>query len=285
MERQHPSLILEGGTFRTVYTAGVLDYFLERDFHMPYVLGISAGAISACSYVSKQKERTFRVIANYRNDKRYIGVGNFLKKDRSYFGLDFSYNIIPNQIDYFDWATFTQHEGEVLFGVTNAYTGNVEYMNAKDMDEQNMMLRATCAIPILFPEIKLNGIPYYDGGLSEPIPIKRAMADQYDRHVLVLTQPEGYEKKLDRSSKWVIKLFEKKYPKLAEQMKHRAERYNETIAEINRLEQAGDAFVFRPQYALNSFEKDRFILKRSYDMGYDLAKARFDDLQYFMHSK
>lgn len=280
--QQNPSLILEGGTFRTVYTAGVLDYFLENDLHMPYVVGISAGAISACSYVSKQHERTFRVIANFRNDKRYIGFQNFFTKNRSYFGLDFSYNVIPNVIDRFDWDTFRAHEGDVFFGVTNAYTGEVEYMNGKDMDATCQMLRATCAIPLLFPEIKLNGTPYYDGGLSEPIPIQKAMQDGYEKHVIVLTQPKGYEKALDGKSKWVIKLFERKYPKLAAQMKQRAARYNETLRYIEQLEQEGRAFVFRPTYAVSSFEKDRFQLKRNYDMGYALAKERFAELKHFL---
>lgn len=284
VEQRHPSLILEGGTFRTIYTAGVLDYFLEQQLHMPYILAISAGAINACSYASKQHERTFRVIANFRNDKRYMGIGNFLK-ERSYFGLDFSYNVIPNEIDYFDWETFRQYEGQVLFGVTNAYTGEVEYLDAKEMDATCQMLRASCAIPILFPEIKLNGVPYYDGGLSEPIPIYQAIRDQYTRHVLVLTRPKGYEKVLDRKSKWVIKLFEKKYPKLAEQMKDRAQRYNETLHVIERLEQQGDAFIFRPDYALNSFEKDRLVMKKSYDMGYALAKEKFNELEYFIKQK
>ncbi len=57
------SLILEGGTFRTIYTGGILDHFLDEDIMLPYILGISAGAINAASYVSKQKERTLRVFA------------------------------------------------------------------------------------------------------------------------------------------------------------------------------------------------------------------------------
>lgn len=280
--QQQSSLILEGGTFRTVYTAGVLDYFLEQQLHMPYVVGISAGAISACSYVSKQQERTFRVIANFRNDKRYIGFQNFFTKNRSYFGLDFSYDVIPNKIDRFDWQTFQQYEGDVLFGVTNAYTGEVEYVNGKEMDVTCQMLRATCAIPLLFPEIKLNGIPYYDGGLSEPIPIRKAELDGHDKHVIILTQPKGYEKKQDKKSKWVTKLFDKKYPQLAMQMRQRAERYNETLRYIDQLEKQGKAFVFRPTFAVSSFEKDRVQLKRNYDMGYTLAKERFDELQAFL---
>ena len=99
------SLVLEGGTFRTVYTAGVLDALMEEDLYFPYIVGISAGAINAVSYVSKQKGRTIDVLTRYRNDPRYMGVRNFWK-EKSLFGLDFSYNVIPNEIILFDWETY-----------------------------------------------------------------------------------------------------------------------------------------------------------------------------------
>lgn len=168
------SLILEGGTFRTVYTAGILDRFLEQGLNMPYIIGVSAGAINACSYVSKQKGRTFRVLADYRHDKRYMGYRNFLR-EKSLFGLEFAYDIVPNQLDLFDWDTYQRHSGTLLFGVTNALTGEIEYIDALAMDRKCTLLRATCAIPVLFPEILINDTPYFDGGLADPIPVKKAM--------------------------------------------------------------------------------------------------------------
>lgn len=278
------SLILEGGTFRTIHTSGILDAYLQQKIIMPYILGISAGAINAVSYISQQPERTMRVFTNYRNDKRYIGKRNFLK-EKSLFGLDFSYNVIPNELDLFDWERFYSYEGIVKFGVTNAYTGQVEYMDALEMDKQFTMLRATCAIPVMFPEIKMNEIPYYDGGLSEPVPIHQAIRDGYDKHVIVLTRPQGYRKKMDSQTKWVMKLLSKKYPKLVEAMELRTQHYNESMELCEQLEREGKAFIYRPENALQSFEKDVAQLKRNYQMGYDLAMDRHEDLMTFLNKK
>ncbi|MCP1144697.1 patatin-like phospholipase family protein [Lysinibacillus endophyticus] len=277
------SLILEGGTFRTIYTAGILDAFLDHNLMMPYIVGISAGAINACSYVSRQKERTYRVLADYRNDKRYMGFRNFIK-EKSLFGLEFAYDIVPNQLDLFDWDTYKKHEGTVLFGVTNAITGNIEYMNALEMDKKCTMLRATCAIPVLFPEIKMNDTPYFDGGLADPIPIKKAIEDGYKKHVIILTRPHGYRKHLDRQSKWVMRLLRKKYPKLVEQMAVRADKYNQTVEFCEKLEQEGKAMIFRPEFPLNSMEKNVLNLRQGYEMGYKLGNEKLAQLVQFINN-
>ena len=277
------SLILEGGTFRTVYTAGVLDGFLENEIMFPYILGISAGAISACSYVSEQKNRTIRFLSTYRNDKRYVGMRNFLT-ERSLFGLTFAYDTIPNQIDLFDWETFQGFKGTLLFGVTNAYTGEVEYVDGKTMDKGATILRASCAIPLLFPEIKLNGIPYYDGGLADPIPIQKAMADGYDKHVIILTRERGYRKVLDGQTKWAMKLFRKKYPQLVRAMEKRADNYNKTMDLIEKMEQEGRAFVYRPLHALKSFEKDTKVMWNSHKIGMEQFYDRAPELLEFLAS-
>ena len=281
MQQDKASLILEGGTFRTLFTAGVLDYFIDEKIEFPYVVAISAGAINACSYVAKQRERTLRVLTNYRHDKRYMGIGNFFK-ERSYFGLDFAYNQLPNEIDLFDWEGYQNFNGELEFGVTNAFTGEVEYMDALEMDRQCTMLQATCAIPMLFPEIKMNDIPYYDGGLADPIPLKRAQAKGFDKHVFVLTRPKGYRKKMDSKSKWVMRLLSKKYPYLADTMSQRVIRYNHTLKRIEELEEKGQAFVFRPDYALNSFEKKVETMRQNYDMGYKQSSERIEAFSHFM---
>ncbi|SOC37391.1 patatin-like phospholipase family protein [Ureibacillus acetophenoni] len=275
------SLILEGGSFRTVFTSGILDAFLDHEMLMPYIVGISAGAINACSYVSEQKERTFRVLSEYRHDKRYMGFRNFLK-EKSLFGLNFAYDVVPNQLDLFDWETFRAYKGTVKFGVTNAKTGQVEYKNALEMDTSCTLLRATCAIPIMFPEIKLGEEPYFDGGLADPIPIQKAINDGYEKHVLILTRPLGYRKHTDRQSKFTMKLLSKRYPKLVETMKRRVIRYNETLRYIEKLEEQGKVFIFRPLHALQSLEKDVNVMRKNYELGYKQAIERMEEFKQFL---
>ena len=192
-----PSLILEGGTLRPIFSAGVMDALLDNNITFPYCIGVSAGITNGVSYISKQKGRNLEVVTKYRNDNRYLSYRNFLRC-KSIFGLDFVFDEIPNNLIPFDMDTYRKYPGKVLVGVTNAHTGKTEYLNGKDLDDKATMLRATCAIPLLFPVIKINGKEYYDGGLCDPIPIKKAIADGNTKHLIVLTQPKGYKKELSK---------------------------------------------------------------------------------------
>ncbi len=278
---ENTSLILEGGTFRTLFTGGVLDTFLEQEIMMPYIVGISAGAINATAYVSQQKERMLYTLLNYRHDKRYMGVRNFFT-ERSLFGLNFGYNTIPNELYPFDWETYQNYTGQIEFGVTNAITGQVEYKNAIELDRNCMMLRATCAIPVLFPEIKLDGIPYYDGGLAEPIPIQHTIEQGFKKHVIILTRPKGYRKKIDRQSKIAMRLLKKRYPAIVKSMEKRADHYNASLEYCEQLEAEGKAFIFRPTSSLNSFEKDLNQIRTNYQMGYEQGIQKMADLKRFL---
>ena len=275
------SLILEGGTFRTVFTAGVLDALMEEQIKMPYIAAISAGAINAVSYMSNQPERTMRVLTTYRNDPRYMGMRNFLK-EKSLFGLDFAYNIVPNQLDLFDWDAYYNYPGEVEFGLTNAYTGKVEYKSAHTMTKTCDILQATCAIPILFPEIKIDNVPYYDGGLSDSIPIKRAIEKGYNKHLLILTREPGYIKSASKTNQWATKLFQKRYPRLAAAMRHRADMYNETIQYIAQKEIDQEAFIFKPDSKIKSFESKVDQMKANYEVGYEQAQKQMAELKAFL---
>lgn len=271
------SLILEGGTLRPIFSCGVMDALIDHDIIFPYVIGVSAGITYGMSYISKQKERNLEIVMKYRNDKRYLGIGNF-KKCKSVFGLDFVYDEVPNKLCPFDWETFLDYKGTVLVGVTNANTGHIEYMNGKDLDEKCTMLRATCALPMLFPAIEINGVPYYDGGLADSIPIKKAIMDGNKKHLIVLTRTAEYQKELTKSVRLSAAIMEKQYPRISRLMLNRHIRYNKTVEFVNRLEQEGKAIVLRPEYALNSFEKDVNVLKETNRMGYEMAMKRIDEI-------
>ena len=273
-----PSLILEGGTFRPIFSAGVLDALLDEDIMFPYVIGVSAGICDGFSYVSKQKGRNLQMLMNHRNDPRYVGKRNFLK-EKSLFGLDFVYNVMPNKLYPFDWNTFYNFKGKVLVGVTNAKTGQIEYKYGHKVDKKCTMLRATCALPLIFPPIFMNGIPYFDGGVSDPIPVRKAIRDGVQKHLIVLTQPKGYRKKLSKSNRAAAIAFRRKYPRLSERLMMRHRNYNYTVKFCERLEREGKAVILRPEYAVDSLEKDIDVLKTTYDMGYRTAKEQIHEIR------
>lgn len=273
-----PSLILEGGTFRPIFSAGVMDALLDNNIIFPYCIGVSAGITNGISYISQQKGRNLEVLTKYRNDKRYLGYRNFLKC-KSLFGLDFLFDEIPNKLVPFDMKTYKKYNGKVLIGVTNAKTGKTEYFDGKDLDDKATYLRATCALPVFFPAIKINNNEYYDGGLCNPIPIKKAITDGNEKHLIILTQPKGYKKNLSRKNIVVSKLLNRKYPNLKNAFLHRHESYNETVKFCEELEKQGKAIILRPEYKLESFEKDVNKLKDSYNHGYNLAIKHLNEIK------
>ena len=274
------SLVLEGGTFRPIFSAGVMDALLDNDIMFPYCIGVSAGITNGVSYISKQKGRNLEVIENYRNDKRYFGVSNFFKC-KSIFGLDFTFDEVPNKLNIFDMDTYKSYEGKVLVGVTNAKTGKAEYLDGKELDNTAQMLRATCAIPIFFPVIKINDNEYYDGGLCDPIPIKKAIEDGNEKHLIILTRPKGYIKKLSKNNRIVARMLRKKYPNLEHILLTRHDLYNETVRFCEELEHQGKAIIIRPtaEGAIDSFEKDTTKLRAAYNHGYNMAIENLDKIK------
>jgi len=274
-------LVLEGGTFRGIYSAGIMDAFLEEKIEFPYVVGVSAGISNGVSYVSKQFGRNLEIMDKYRNDKRYIGAGNY-KKHKSLFGLDFVYGEIPQQLVPFDYETFRQYEGKCLVGVTNALTGKPEYLDAMEDNENFDFLRASCAIPGYFPAIMINDTPYFDGGLASPICVKQALKDGCSKAVIILTQPEGFVKKCGKGNVVMSQLIKKKYPQIEMLLLARHKIYNKQVEFCNELERRGKAIIFRPEYKLDSFESNTKVLRETWQMGYDMGKARAEEVRNFI---
>lgn len=265
-----PSLVLEGGTFRPIFSAGAMDALLDLGLEFDYVIGVSAGICNGFSYVSKQKERNLEVVRQFRHDKRYMGKRHYLK-ERSLFGIDFIYNQIPNALIPFDYDTFMENPCQIRVGVTNVESGKCEYLDGKMTDKTNVMLQATCAIPFVFPAIKIGKNKYYDGGLSDPIPIKKAMKDGNKKHLILLTRTKEYRKELNTSTKMAAKTIRHIYPKLESVLLNRHLLYNDTVAFCDKLEAEGSAVVLRPSYELDSMEKDIEQLNKNYEAGYRLV--------------
>ncbi len=273
-------LVLEGGSFRGLFTAGVMDALLDYDVNFPYVIGVSAGISNAASYISKQRGRNLEIVKKYRHDARYISVKNFIGQ-RSLFGLDFVFDDVPNRLMPFDWDTYKNYEGAIRVGVTDVETGKIMYKDGKEMDEKCTLLRATCAMPFCFPPITLNKKQYVDGGLADSIPIRQSIIDGNQKNLVVLTQPKGFVLKASKYAKAGTFAYRNKFPSLAKSLKNRPQMYNETIDLINKIEEntPEDIVVLRPAYKLKSFESDVGVLEQTYKHGYDLAAENIDNIR------
>lgn len=263
-------IVFEGGAFRTIFSCGVMDAFLEKNIMPDYIIGVSAGAAYGVSYASRQPCRNLKIILDYCDDKRYMGINNLLNpKNKCYYGLDFAYDTIPNKLVPFDYDEFDKFHGEFYAVVTNVLTGEPEYMKYTTADRSNLILKATCALPILFPNIYINDTPYLDGGLSDSIPYEKAFEDGCDRVVVVLTRESGYKKSTTSSTKAMARAYHR-YPNIAIDLVKRAGRYNHSLKKLRRLEKEGKVIVIRPDSTegFSRLEKDKEKILNMYDEGY-----------------
>lgn len=263
-------IVFEGGAFRTIFSCGVMDAFLKKDIMPDYMIGVSAGAAYGVSYAAGQEGRNLEILLKYCHDKRYMGIHNlFDRHNRSYYGLKFSYETIPNELILFDYDAFDAYPGEFYAVVTNAHTGKPEYMRYTTEDRTNHLLKATCALPMLFPFIYINDTPYLDGGLSDSIPFEKAFEDGCDRVVVVLTREAGYRKKTSAATKTLARAY-LKYPELAKDLLKRADRYNRCLKKLEKYEKEGRLLAIRPQSTagFSRLERNKEKIKALYADGY-----------------
>lgn len=277
-------IVFEGGAFRTIFSCGVMDALVENDIMPDYMIGVSAGAAYGVSMASKQPRRNLDVLMKYRNDKRYLGLSNMIDKDnKSIYGLEFSYETIPNELNLFDYDAFKQYKGDFYCVVTNLLTGQPEYMKYTGDDRTNTVLKATCALPMLFPPIIINDVPYMDGGLSDSIPYLKAIEDGCDRIIVVLTRQSGYTKTTSRSTKAIAYSYRNQYPKLTETMLTRASRYNESLKGLDQYVKEGRIITIQPttNKGFSRLEKDKNKILSMYNDGYNQCYELLDTIKEF----
>ena len=278
------ALVLEGGALRTIYSSGVCDAFLDGGLPLPdYTLGVSAGIAYGVSYLSRQSRRNLQLICRYAGDKRYMGLRNLANpRNRSYFGLKFAYETIPNELVPFDYDAFAAYPGRAEAVVTNLNTGEAEYLPVPRRASPNLLLEATCAIPLMFPVIRIGGQPYLDGGCADAIPRRRAVHEGCDPVVVVRTREGADSKKPGRSDQVIARAF-KRYPGFQETMRTRSERYNACREALFQLERQGRVLVIAPEDTLgcSRTEKDLNTLRALWQEGYFDGRRELERVREF----
>ena len=271
-------LILEGGGMRGIFTAGVLDLFLENNVIVDNCVAVSAGACLGASYMSKQYKRGFNAIADHINKKEYASFYNLITTG-DFFDVDYSYRRVVEEFNPFDNEEYIKNPTIFQTVITNVKTGKAEYPHIRDAVKELIYIRASASLPFLSRMVEINGEKYLDGGVSDPIPLKKAIENGNKKIILILTRDKKYRKKQSKLSKISLILY-KKYPKFVELMNTRYERYNETLEYIYELEKKGEVFIIQPESSLDlgRIEKNRKKLEIVYQMGYEKAKEEYKNL-------
>ena len=259
-------LVLEGGAMRGMYTAGVLDTFLDKDFGVDCIISVSAGALFGVNYPSRQKGRAIRYNKKFISDKRYISfkslvsTGNIVNKDFAFYEVPFKY-------DVFDNKTFKESDIDFYVAVTNLQTAQAEYVKLIDPLVQMEVLRATSAMPYVSRPVEIEGIPYLDGAIADSIPVEQMQKLGYDKIIVILTRTLDYRK--SKPMTWIAKWFYRCYPHFADAVNQRYAMYNRQVENVLKLAEKGDIFVIRPSVDLKikRIEKDPNKLQAMYELG------------------
>lgn len=274
-------LVLEGGAMRGIYTAGVLDVFLEHGIHFDGVIGVSAGALHGCSFVSEQKGRSLRYIKKYRNDKHFMSWWSFLHTGEV-VGKQFCYHDIPERLDPFDYEAFVKSDTDFYATCTNVETGKAEYIKITDMLSQVDAMRASASMPYVSKIVDYNGMKLLDGGCADSIPVEAFYKMGYERLVVVLTREAGFVKKPENAKMAEIRYH--KYPEFVQALQNRHVVYNHSLEILKEMERAGQAFVIQPDKKLDisRMENDIEVIQQVYDLGGKDARIRMKALKDWM---
>lgn len=260
-----------GGGCRGVYAAGVFDYFMDNNITFDLGIGVSAGSANIASFVAKQRGRNYKFYTEYALRPEYMSIRNFIK-NRSFVGLDYVYGTLTNDDGEYpiDYETFIHNPMEFYAVATNAETGNAHYFQKKKMKRNHYdAFKASSAIPFVCPPYIIDGIPFYDGALSDPVPIEKAFQWGCDKVVLILTLPIDTIRDSKQDS-FLAQRIKRKFPNSANKLEHRADLYNSMIARAKEYEKMGKLLIIAPEdtCGVSTLSKNPNDLIRLYDKGY-----------------
>ena len=268
---------------RGLFTAGVLDVFMERGVTFDGVVGVSAGACFGCNYKSAQPGRVIRYNKHFARDPRYCSWSSLVRTG-DLFNADFCYRELPLELDVFDAKAFEASPVEFHVVATDCATGAPVYKRLVKADaEAFRWIQASASMPLVSRPVSIGGVEYLDGGLSDGIPLRHFESLGYDRNVVVTTRPHGY-RKFPRRRMCLVKPLLARHPAIYRALKNRHSWYNETLEYIDRRVASGDALLVCPDAPLEIPRvcHDPDTMQRVYDIGRATAERRLGEVTAFL---
>lgn len=287
---QKGALVLEGGSFRGMFTAGVLDVLMDGQIWFEYVNGVSAGALCGYNYIARQPGRTRDINETFCADRRFLGLNNLLRNG-GVFNFNFLFGEVCSVLSPLDRAAFSASPQIFEAVATDCLTGHPEYFRKGTVSPEDFDLacRASSSMPALSEIVYIGGVPYLDGGCACPVAYRRAMELGYEKRVVVLTRPAGYRRKprIDGSLERVTRrLYAGRYPAFFAALREMNRRYNAQYAELERMERAGEVFLLRPAepVLVGQLERRAEKLEALYQQGRGVCMERLEDLMRYLYA-
>lgn len=276
-------LVLEGGAMRGLFTAGVIDVLMENNIKFNGAIGVSAGAAFGCNYKSGQIGRVIRYSKRFANSWKYASLWSLLTTG-DYFGAEYAYHFIPNKLDIVDFETFRNNPMEFWAVATNVGSGKAVYRQLNTLDYEELeFVRASASMPLVSNIVKLNGQRLLDGGVADSIPLAFFQKQEYQRNVVVLTQPKGYRKQPNKLMP-LMHLQLHRHPKMLKALAERHIMYNKEVDLVLQEERKGNVFVLQPQIKLTigHTSHNPKKMQETYEHGRKVATEELEKLKQFL---
>lgn len=283
--RKKIGLVVEGGGMKCAYGAGIMDAFLDEGITFDYCIGVSGGSGNVASYLAGQRGRNLRFFTDHIHSPDYFGLKSLLKTG-DLFGLEYIYGDLTRRDgeDPLDFPALMKNPAEYEVVVTNALTGKPEYYGREMMQQDDYrLIMASSAIPVACHPVELNGTPYFDGGLTDAIPVRRAMERGCEKLVVLLTKNRNYVRK-PQGMRGLYRRVCRRYPRSVDAIDRRHEVYNDNLRDVFSLEREGTAFVFAASEPIHvgTYSMKEEAERALYDLGLRDFAARKAELLEFL---
>ena len=261
-------LVLEGGAMRGLWTAGITDVMMEHDIWPDGLIGVSAGAAFGCNIKSRQIGRAIRYNMRFSKDSRYSGLKSLFTSG-DYFNAQFGYHVVPYEYDIFDTEAFEANPMPFTVVCTDVETGEPVYHTIDHVDYDELeWLRASASMPLVSRVVEVCGRKLLDGGVGDSIPLAYFEHEGYERNVVILTQPLGYQKK-HLGLMPLMRLALRKYPRFLKALDERHIMYNKQLEYVAKAEREGRCLVIRPdeKIPIGHISHDATQMNSVYQMG------------------
>ncbi|MCT4566011.1 MAG: patatin family protein [Maledivibacter sp.] len=272
-------LVLQGGGMRGVYTSGVLDFFMDKDLYFSYIIAVSAGACNAIAYITGKRGFGKKICIDYISNNKYISYKNLLTKG-SIVDMDFIFDKVPNTLDPFDLDEIANCDNKFIIAATDCNNGNPVYIDVDNCNDIITAIKASSSVPFVTKTVGFEDMNLLDGGISDPIPIKKSIKDGNNRNVIVLTNEDGYTQKAFKMKRLANRMYPD-YRDLVKSILDCHTLYHETIDYIKELETEKKVFIIRPSryLKLKTFDRNTTRVKELYELGYRDAEEKYLELR------
>lgn len=271
------ALIVEGGAMRGIFSIGVLDVLIEKNFYdFDQCIGVSAGSTAVASYLAGMQGRNYLITTDYSTRDEFISLSKYLR-GKHFMDLDWLWNHCETHYPL-DVSKILDRGIEFKIGVTNVNTGLIEYIKPTK-DNAIDLLKASCALPLVYRKpVIVEGTAYMDGGIADPIPVEEAIRSGAKEIIIIRSRKKDYRMKAKR--KGLSYYLLNKYPKLRDVVHHRPHKYNQSISLLRHAHEGIHIIEINPPegFETTRFTKDKKVLDKDYQLGIETGNALIKQL-------